>query len=269
MRRHVAAVKRTVKDLRLRLADLTSSPHPDPVFVLGNQKAGTTAVARLLAHGTGSTYSHDMFFRRRWTDVSDLHTGRLSLEDLVARAPAEFSKQIIKDPDLTFHHAELKSAFPTARFVFVVRDPARNIKSMLERLGLSGEADLSESDLPRSPLWASVFDPVPLHLAGGTPIEVLAQRWALASRICLDASPDLHIVRYEEFSRGKERVISGLADGLGLQWVRGLEGEADRQFQPKGSSRSVAEFFDETSLEHIRLHAGPEAMELGYSEWAC
>lgn len=257
--------KRTLRTARTRLADIASTPRPDPIFILGNQKSGTTAIARLLAHGTDSSYSHDMFYRRRWTDVSDLHTGSLTVEDVVSRGRSEFTRTIIKDPDLTFHRSELAHRFPDAQFVFVVRDPARNIKSVLERLGIDGNQGLGPDVLPPSPLWRSVFDPTPLGLAGGDLIEVLAQRWARAAREYLSAPEGMKLIRYEDFQASKEESIRSLAGHLGLEWVRALGQQADAQFQPKGSSKSVTDFFEPACLERIDRYTLDEATELGYT----
>ncbi len=260
-----APARRIARTTRTRILDIVSRQRTDPIFVLGNQKSGTTAVARLLAYGTDSSYSHDMFFRRGWTDVSDLHTGTLTVEDIVSRGRSEFAKKIIKDPDLTFHRVDLHRRFPRAQFVFVARDPAANIKSILERHGLPGEAGLGPESLPPSPLWRSVFDPRPLDLEPGDLVQVLAQRWARAACQYLAAPRGARLVRYEDFKDAKEDTIRSLVGELGLEWRRPLGAHADTQFQPRGSSKPITEFFDPACLDSIGRYTASEATQLGYS----
>lgn len=263
------AIRRTGRRVALRVEDrFVREPATRPVFVLGNQKSGTTAIARLLSAASGSSYSHDMFFRRGWDDVDALHDGRLGVPDLVRRGPAEFTRGVIKDPDLTFHAGALADAFPQARFLVVVRDPARTVKSILERLAIPGDLDdLPPHTLAGNPLWASVFAAGPLGLPGGSHIDVLAQRWtrSVACREELSAlGREPVTVRYEDFLADKAGVLGDLCARLDLPAAVDVSALLDRQFQPRGTSRPVEEFFGAANLERIRRWTADAGNALGY-----
>lgn len=259
---------RLAAGLRFRLVDLAGRVPRDPVLVLGNQKSGTTAIARLLAEATGSTYSHDMFYRRGWDDVDALHRGDLDVADLVRRSRWEFSRRVIKDPDLTFHQPALASRFDRARFVFVVRHPADNLRSILNRLGLPGDPEgaaaqeRAVADL--SPLWRAVLEPHALGLAGGDYVEVLAQRWTAAARAYLADPASMHLVRYEEFVTDKVGCIARLAGACGLPVTTDVSPLVDQQFQPRGDHSRTPEDFFGRHLDAVRRECGPAAARLGY-----
>ncbi|MGB5951022.1 MAG: PIG-L family deacetylase, partial [Ornithinimicrobium sp.] len=92
-----------------------------PIFVLGNQKSGTTAIAALLAECVGGTFVPDVLYKHR-LKLKDLLAQQPSIEELARNHPKSFQATVVKDNDFTFLFPALEQAFPEARFVFVVRD---------------------------------------------------------------------------------------------------------------------------------------------------
>ena len=114
---------------------------PAPIIVLGHQKTGTSVIAALLGEATGKSVTIDMFHHNnkiRPFFREDIFNKKLSLRDFIQANALYFSTDIIKEPDLTFHYEALLNYFPKAKFVFVIRDPRDNIRSILNRLKISG-----------------------------------------------------------------------------------------------------------------------------------
>jgi hypothetical protein len=106
-----------------------------PVFVLGNQKSGTTAIAVLLGQHTGLSTSLGLTTQHSGR-VVDIHRGNAPIDALVQENELEFSRDLIKDSNLTFLYRYLRDRFPEARFAMVVRDPRANVRSILDRLSI-------------------------------------------------------------------------------------------------------------------------------------
>ena len=109
------------------------------LVVIGMPKSGTTVLAMLLGAASGSTVASDPLHRLdkakiRFRDA--LYGGELSLSRLVAENQKFFSSSLVKDPNFTFFMDQLRGTFPLAKFVFIVRDPRDNIRSMLNRLAI-------------------------------------------------------------------------------------------------------------------------------------
>lgn len=269
MRHRLRGARRRLSVARRDVLERFGPMPTDPVVVLGNQKSGTTAVARLLSSATGATYSHDMFYRRGWFDaVADLHRGRLPIDDLVGRHRWEFGRDIVKDPDLSFHVAAIREALPGARLVFVVRDPRGNIRSILNRLRVAGtdtDAQAAEVLERHNAIWRSVVDPSPLGLPGGSFVDVLAQRWTRAAEEYLAACQHVRLLRYEDFVRDKRGAIEELAGDVGLRVTHDVSGETDVQYQPAGDNSSgFADYFGAERLAAIERWTAGAAASLGY-----
>lgn len=92
--------------------------NPGPVIVLGNQKAGTSAIAHLLADHCGLSKTVDI--PELWPPAMlRILSGRETLGAFARRHPRPFSRDLIKEPHLTFLHPQLKDLCPRARYVFV------------------------------------------------------------------------------------------------------------------------------------------------------
>ena len=84
---------------------------------------------------------------------------------------------------LTFVAPQLLHHFPESRAVFIVRDPWANIKSILGRSNLRGDADAPvRNDGKRlNPTWQSIFSGRDLGFAPDHYINILAKRWMRAA----------------------------------------------------------------------------------------
>jgi Sulfotransferase family len=242
-------------------------PNPAPIFVLGHQKSGTSAVAALLARLTGSSVTIDLLNEDRWPSYARLASGQMSFERFVRRNRLDFSRQIVKEPNLTFFYPQLRERFPQARFAIVVRDPRTNSKSILERLELPG--DLAE--IPPARLrslrrgWSLMFERGWLDLPPGNYVDLLAARWNLCADLYLEHRAAFRLLRYEDFRADKQGALERLAAELGLQPCADIRPWLDRQYQPAGDQRiTVGEFFGPDNLRRIESGCAARMQRLGY-----
>ena len=246
----------------------TARVNPAPVFVLGNQKSGTSAVAALLARATGTSVTIDIFFRYPERLLERLHRGEVGFADLVERARVCFSTDIVKEPSLTFFYDELKAFFTEARFVFVLRDPRDNIRSILNRLCIPGElSDLEaqhRQSLRDKPGWALLMDGTLLGYGGGTYIERLAKRWNRAADVYAPGE-GMALLRYEDFVRDKAGSIARLAAAVRLEPTHDRGRWVDLPYQPPGQKGlSWREFYGPENLTRIESICGERMKRFGY-----
>ena len=266
------------EELRASWRALGAKIHPDPVFVLGTQKSGTSAIASLLAIAAELEASIDL---RRDLDrprAAEVATGRRAFGGFLRRNAVDFSRPIVKEPNLTFLLPEILGRWPQARIVFVDRDPVQTVRSVLDRLEIPGDLEGLEhldaataASIPAG--WRIVLDSrwCERHAPGGEVgrprrhyVEELARRSLLSRRIaeaCAHARPDrTHVVSYEAFRQDKAGTIERLLGALGLP-MRVERGEfsqhLDRPFQPPGRfATATPESFFGANLERLRQAAG-------------
>ncbi|MCZ6782366.1 MAG: sulfotransferase [Proteobacteria bacterium] len=263
------AVWRALREGVLLARNALARPHPRPVFVLGNQKSGTSAIAALLGLAAGLPTSIDL--RREIEEQTwlRLRNGEMSFDDFMRRNALDFSRAIVKEPNLTFFHRELRRRFPEARFAFVLRDPRDNLRSILDRLGIPGDLPvLTEGHCggvdPGSEL---VLDSRWLGIEGGDHyVDRLAARWNACTDVYLAHRGEMVLIRYEDFIAGKSAEIARLARELGLPEERDIEGQVDVQFQPRGQApRDWRVFFGEENLRRIERSCAQRMSEVGYA----
>lgn len=246
------------------------SPHKDPIIVLGNQKAGTSAVAALLAIATGRSYDIDLG-GLRVPQYENIYAGTETLANVIRRrARIEFSKGVIKEPNLTFLYPQLQNLYPQARFVFVVRDPRANIRSILNRLGIPGHLErISPRAYPElSPMWEAIL----MNRWVGDPGRELnyvgrsAERWQRAADICPPTDGAIHPIRYEDFRGDKAASIYRLAERLGLPRKNDISARVNVQYQPAGRPvTDYAAFFGRQNLATLLDVCRPGMAAYGYS----
>ena len=211
-----------------------------PVFVLGNQKSGTSAIAALLARACGLSYDIDIG-GFRVPEYDALYADRSRLPELIqTRAAIEFSKGLVKEPNLTFLLPEILSLHPRSRLIFVVRDPRANIRSTLNRLNIPGDLPaINPADYPElSPMWEAIL----YNKWVGKPdldlsyIGRAAERWQIATDLFADAGDAVTPIRYEDFLVDKLAAIHKLADQLNLPVVTDITRLLDVQYQPAGET---------------------------------
>lgn len=245
-------------------------PRADPILVFGNQKSGTTAIARLLAEATSESYSHDMLFHNQWKTVQPIYRGEMDLREVRRRLRHEFACKIIKDPDLTLLMDEAHTLLPQARAVYVVREPAANIRSILSRLKIRGDKPALEAEdhasLEALPLWWDVLHPEGEILGGEAQsyIETLAHRWRVMTSIAAAHDDWAVTIRYEDFMADKVGEISQLARQIGLAPRGDISDRVDHAFQEPGSSEAVETFFGADNLQKIWSICGKNAVKYGY-----
>lgn len=246
-----------------------SKVNPNPLLVFGNQKSGTSAVTALLGEATGLSYTVDMFCL--YGDLEErLLKKETSLDELLDRARFYFSREIIKEPGLTFFYNDLYGYFPNSPQVFVLRNPYDNIRSILNRANLPGNLeDLKDTHWhyirEKLPYWQVVFDGTLADHKGNTYIETLALRCRRVFEIYLNSKTNVIPIRYESFKENKVEIIHKLASDLNLPIKHNIEQIKDTQFQPKGNlSIDTETFFGGRNMERIRKICGEVAFKVGY-----
>lgn len=245
-----------LKYIRVDLQGRVVHINPAPVIILGNQKSGTSAIAALLGMQTGLATSVDLV--KEYLSTGDTYkkiiSGELTFDRFIKRNRLDFSRDIIKEANLTTFHRELYSYFPLAKYVFVIRDPRDNIRSILNRHSLPGNLDQMSNEqkvkLKRS--WNIVFDGTWLGLNGSNYIEMLALRWNLFTRIYLENKNNMILLSYERFLANKIEEITSLTKKLGLAVKNDISSKVDIQFQPAGNKKvDLTSFYGSKNLQLI------------------
>lgn len=241
-----------------------------PVFVLGNQKSGTSAIAALLARACGLSYDIDIGgFRVPEYDALYADRSRLS-EMIQTKAAIEFSKGLVKEPNLTFLLPEILSLHPRSRLIFVVRDPRANIRSTLNRLKIPGNlSSINPTDYPElSPMWKAIL----YNKWVGEPDRDLnyigraAERWQIATDLYADAGDVITPIRYEDFIVDKLAAIHNLADQLNLPVKTDITRLLDVQYQPAGKrTTDYPGFFGPDNLTTIEKECARGMSLFNYS----
>lgn len=239
-----------------------------PIFVLGNQRSGTTAIAALLAQRTGLSVTLDLPREDGGEIYRRIRAGQAPFEELIEAERAGFSRHIVKEPHLTVFFDELANHFPQARYAFVVRDPRACIRSILQRLAIPGHLrQLSppyDEDAVRR--WRLVLDGRWLGLRGKNHIASLSARWAHLAQVYLEHAPRMTLIRYEDFLCDKVGVIDRLARQLDLRPSHDIRDKLDVQYQGRGDhSASWEEYFGAANLRVIERVCGDAMSGLGYS----
>ena len=233
------------------VAEMNISVHPNPIFILGNQKSGTSAVAGLLAEATGLGVTLDFAKEIDHPRYPEVLRGELRFHDFVKHHKICFSQPIVKEPSLTLLYKDLRSYFPSSQFVYVLRDPRDNIRSILDRLHLPGDLpDLKQQPLDIPPAWTLILNSEWLGFSEGNYVDMLAARWNLMVDVLLSNRESIRLVRYEEFVKDKRGAINRLAGQLAVRVVKDISPKVDFQFQPVGShkTQSWKAFFSDDNL---------------------
>lgn len=263
----IRPIRLIYQDAKTGLLSLRSEVHPRPIFILGNQKSGTSPIAGLLAKLTGLPLTMDIKREFEHPGIELVRRREMSLSEFVRRNKLDFSKPIIKEPNLTFIYSELARMFGEADFVFVYRDPRDNIRSILNRINATGRQERLTTMQQRNMTtgWRRVFEGEPVGRKGGDFIETLAIRWDCAARILLENKKQFYPVRFEDFLRDKAGEIKRLAGELQLAERQDIKDYLDHPFQPPGD-RSVGwmDFFGVINLKRIEDICGDSMAQLNY-----
>lgn len=252
-------------DFKIKVETKIAQINPEPILILGNQKSGTSAIAALLAQMTNLSVSVDLPIANRSLMYKRVKAGELSFDEFVKLNKLEFSKEIVKEPGLTVFYEELKAYFPKSKYIFVLRDPRDNIRSILDRLKIPGNLEQLQPEHTEKMFnsWPLVMDGRWLGIQGDNYIEMLAGRWNFLADIYSAHQDQMLLVRYEDFLKDKVGNIESVAKYLALKPVKNIADKVDVQYQPKGTNRNVkwGEFFSYENLNRID-HLCGERMKL-------
>ena len=194
----------------------------------------------------------------------------MTIPEFVSKHKLYFSKGVIKDPGLTYYCGELRAFFPHGRFVFIIRDPRENIRSILNRLNIPGKFDeLSKEitdNLPGHKMWRDYVEGTIPRVGGNNYIEKLASQWNRVADIYTKHAETLTLIRYEDFVKDKIGSLVSLANSVGLGYKHNIDHLLDVQFQPKGDhSLSWLEFYGKDNLCRIETICGNHMRRFGYA----
>ena len=209
-----------------------------PIFILGKEKSGTTAIASILAIYANLTITSDIppLWGIKEVMLSNKH---LLLSDFINQFKKYFSTDLVKEPSLTFLYTQLKYLFPQAKYAMIVRDPRDNIRSILDHLALTGKEQIDVGLIDSIPYkWRVVFDNRWLGVHSKNTIEQLAHRWNIAVDYYLNNSEEMYLLRYEDFLSDKYAAIEKLAENLNLIQKSEIKLILDYQYQPRGINRN-------------------------------
>jgi hypothetical protein len=253
--------RRCLDRLRVRI-------NRQPVIVLGNPKSGTTAIAALLAEFCGLTAAAHGLPWLYEDHIEEFARRELTLNAIIANNRRAFAAGVIKEPFLTQLYGDLHTRFPHSPFIFIVRDPRDNIRSILDRVRVPGNLERIPDDLWRSipPAWQETIRNQFYGLTTESYIESLAIRWSKIARIYLEDRDRLILCPYEQFLADKETEIRRLAEAVGRAQAADIRADLDKQFQPRGQ-RNVnwLDFFGPSNLETINRVCEAEMAALGYA----
>jgi hypothetical protein len=248
-----------------RFCSLFSRPHDAPLFIFGNQKSGTSAIAGLLSAATGEALIRD-FAGAREPHLGRLMRGETSVSGFVKKNAWAFSAPIVKEPGLTFVAPQLLDHFPAGRAVFILRNPWSNIKSILGRLKLRGDAasPVRDDGGRINTTWQSILSGRDLGLAPDHYVGTLAARWVRAARICESLGDRVVTIRYEDFNRSKRATIHDSIRKLNMTARHDISAIVDYPFQRGGTPAvSMSEFFG-PNLARIDEICATQAAHFGY-----
>lgn len=262
-------VHKVSRAVQFYLLNRVARINPAPLFVLGNQKSGTSAIAALLAQALRASLTLDLIVTPGYEqDLLAAHRSQKGFLDFLNRRKYEFSKEVIKEPSLTLLFERLDRVFPSARFIFVVRDPRDNIRSILDRLSMPGHLrDNPDLDRLQPPVWKRFFElgcPDPETYPHY--IERLAWRWNSMADVYLDRPEAMICISYEAFVRDKAGLIHDLAARTGVTCPVERLRDLDSQYQPRGKSRdrSWQDFFGPENLARIESICRERMLALNY-----
>ncbi|GEM_PF-718563 len=229
--------------LRERVHSWNAVPNPNPLFVFGNQKSGTTVIASLLAAATGKSTTLD-FAGAMEPYASELLHGGTTLDEFVQRNAWAFSADIVKEPMLTFVAPALMDHFGTARAIFITRNPFDNIRSILSRLKLRGDYHVLPTGARLNPTWRKILAGIDLGIPSTHYIDALARRWVRSAQILQSRREQFVLGRYEDFTLAKNFEIARLAGALDMAVMADVTSLLEREYQPRDAvSASPEEFF--------------------------
>ena len=258
---HQLLVKQRQKRVRRQMTDFQPPRLAQPLIIVSAPRAGSTLLFETLARfpdlWTISEESHEII-----EGIPDLHpaahgytSNRLtaadatppiinSLHDRFARQLQDRSSRhwsdlpeaerppsvrlLEKTPKNALRIPFLRAVFPDARFIFLYRDPAANISSILE--GWQSRRFIAYRALPGWPhgAWSFLLTPGWEALRDRPLVEIAAHQWRVANETILadlDRLPrsDWRLVRYADLVATPKQIIREVAAFADLRWDEEVE----------------------------------------------
>ncbi len=298
---------KNLRELRYRVRgawwDITRPRMPDPVFVIGCSRAGTTITYETLA-ASPEFLTFGWEIPQFWNGLyGPLNNGWHS-----EAAGAEHARPEFRDAAFRYFYQRLGNGwvldktcintlripflyklFPQARFVFIQRDGRDNISSMIDgwRLGRTDGGFGLEKFFGPSPVsveinggefheWHFFLPPGWREYNRASLEEVCAFQWISANRLALDAARDVPAaqwiqVRYEDIFERPVEMFRTVFERLGLPFdarmeahCAGLSGRPTSIVKGTPKKQKWKESNPE-AIERILPAIAPLMCELGYA----
>lgn len=236
------------------------------VVFIGNQKSGTTAISSLFAKCAGMSHMSDspLFWEPNFTK---LYESKITIKRILDENRKLLRKEVLKEPNFLFFIDDLIEALPTnTKYVYIIRDPRNNIRSLLNRIKVPGNLENSESFIHRIDQHERIlFDKTLFRYRSDHYVDMLAERWNIAYNNYYNRSSFFHLVKYEDFIQDKNNFIHNLVIQLGFKPKFNITSIIDLQFQPKGdNSASWQDFYGEKTLARIENICRKGMLDLRY-----
>ncbi len=208
--------------------------------------------------------------------------GEETLYRHIKNYPQYFNNDLIKEPQLIFLTHQLINIYPNSKYIFVVRHPVDNIRSILDRV------EIDPNNLPSDVMqvkvkpysndtinnfWRSVLDgsnlkqwhdPKPTDF-----IYNLSMRWNIAISNYQQLKSKALILKYEDFCGNKQKEIENLCAKMGINQQYDIENLVNNTFQPRGKNRNidVKSLFKHEDLNKIQNICADQMKWLGYEQY--
>lgn len=253
---HERLVKQRQKHARRQVVEFQPPALVQPLIIVSAPRAGSTLLFETLAHFPGlwtiGEESHEIiegipelhpairgYVSNRLiaadatpTVISTLHdrfarqlrdrNGRNLIDLPTAERPTAL-RMLEKTPKNALRIPFLHALFPDARFLFLYREPAANISSMVE--GWQSGRFIAYRSLPgwsRGP-WSFLLPPGWETLPEKSVAEIAAYQWQVANATMLAdlaalPATDWLLVHYEELVRAPKLIVQQIAQFAELAW---------------------------------------------------
>ena len=171
--------------------------------------------------------------------------GELFIEHSQDRRPP-FVRFLEKTPKNALHIPFIKAVFPKAQFLFLYREPAANISSMME--GWRNQRFIVYRPLPSWPYrnWSFLLVPGWQAMIERPIAEIATYQWQKANETILDdltalSASDWHLVRYDDLVHQPKESAQQIAKFAQLQWDAQIEQRVSQSLPASSMTISAPE----------------------------